>query len=859
MTNTCEAVVAVGARGCPGAAVGRRIVLEAGPAGQVRRFISGGVSLAEGRESSWVTVTRTGGFSDPRYGKFDITRELLEQMVRNFDAGVYGQKVFIDVAHKPQDGAAGEVLKLAVEGDRLRALVRWTEFGREAVQKRGFAYLSAEYHENWKDNEKGEPHGCVLLGAGLVTRPCIKRLDPVVLGEGDGDAPVALHPTLQAELIQEIADMKEKYLKRLREYLAGLKTLSEGVIEQMVKALGAALEPVTDEALAAKLCEGFEGQGKALAEQIGGQAAHVTLSVAGGLDAAAVKAEVARVLAEQAEAARTLAEGVEAKRKLFGDVLAEAGKALSEDTRRELTASLSGLIGADTPDAAVKALAESQAAIAVKMEAGRQLAAMGFAVAGRPFISVDSSNEVKALQESVDKRLRLTGRAPMGEPNRELAEKVLAEFDAKHAAQLHAEHKMLAGGDGVVSDVAVPAIFERTVIREALYGLVGLQFVNSGTYPFSSSALIPYSYRDTTAASRGSTRVYEGQGVPRAGVKQTSDTAYPIPQKLAFEVSDELRYLTGNGQLDFDIVAENVRNAVRIIGEDTEKLIFDEVLNASDEYATVAVTNEATATANGTNKVFVLDQFPVARPRKVFDLQGNQVGSTLNPVVIKLNSVTIAEWAPGVSAGTYYTLDFNLGELRFVNEAGTVIAPTNTHAIVCSYSYTTNVFKFDTDLGSLTVKQKWDDFLYRFGLRKALIEDTRFYRADLGLMSSTVMTAVEQAETFGANFARPGTDLTVDGNLGRIKGVPSFKAFAPGLAMADQRVLIGERGLTRYRMMKPWSMGALQDQKDANGRFTGKKEAYGDQFVVLHTPTPLKAGMTSVVLYSGTGRVDRAA
>lgn len=837
---------------------GRVIRLEAAP-GEVRRFISGGVVLAEGRDASWVTVTRTGAFRDPRYGEFEITRELLEQMVRNFEAGTYGQKVFVDVAHRPHDGAAGEVQKLAVEGDRLRALVRWTEFGREAVQKRGFAYLSAEYHENWKDNEKGEPHGCVLLGAGLVTRPCIKRLDPVQLSEGDGDAPMVLHPKLQAELIQEIADMKEKYLKKLRETLASLKTLSDGVIEQMVKALGAALEQVTDEAQAAKLCEGFEGQGKALAEQIGGQAAHVTLSVAGGLDAAAVKAEVARVLAEQDAAAKTLAAGVEAKRKLFADTLAEAGKALSEETRRELSASLSGLIGAEMPDAAVKALAESQAALAAKMEASRQLSAMGFTVAGRPFISVDSSNEVKALQESVDKRLRLSGSVPMGAPNKELAEKVLADFDRANGAQLHAEHKMLAGGDGLVSDVAVPAIFERTVIREALYGLVGLQFVNSGTYPFSSSALIPYSYRDTTAASRGSTRVYEGQGVPRAGVKQTSDTAYPIPQKLAFEVSDELRYLTGNGQLDFDIVAENVRNAVRIIGEDTEKMIFDEVLNASDEYSVVAVTNEATATANGTNKVFCLDQFPVVRPRKVYDLQGNQVGSTVNPVVVKLNSVTINEWAAGVTTGTYYTLDYNLGELRFVNEAGTVIAPTNTHAIVVSYSYTTNVFKFDTDLGGVTVKAKWDDFLYRFGLRKALIEDTRFYRTDLGLMSSTVMTAVEQAETFGANFARPGTDLTADGNLGRIKGVPTFKAFAPGLAMADQRILIGERGLTRYRMMKPWSMNQLENQKDANGRFTGKKEAYGDQFVVLHTPQPLKAGMTSIVLYSATARVDRAA
>ena len=121
------------------------------------------------------------------------------------------------------------------------------------------------------------------------------------------------------------------------------------------------------------------------------------------------------------------------------------------------------------------------------------------------------------------------------------------------------------------------------------------------------------------------------------------------------------------------------------------------------------------------------------------------------------------------------------------------------------------------------------------------------------------MTAIEQAETFGANFARPGTDLSAEGNLGRIKGVPNFKAFAPGLAMGDQRVVIGERGLTRYRMMKPWSMGQLENQKDANGRFTGKKEAYGDQFVVLHTPTPLKAGLTSIVLYSATARVDRAA
>jgi hypothetical protein len=121
------------------------------------------------------------------------------------------------------------------------------------------------------------------------------------------------------------------------------------------------------------------------------------------------------------------------------------------------------------------------------------------------------------------------------------------------------------------------------------------------------------------------------------------------------------------------------------------------------------------------------------------------------------------------------------------------------------------------------------------------------------------MTSIEQAAQFGANNQRNGTDLQVNGNLGRVKDVPNFRTTAPGLWMGDTRVVVGERGTTRFRMMKPWSMGELENQKDSNGRFTGKKEAYGDQFVVLHTPTQLKGACTSLVLYSAAGRVNRAA
>lgn len=835
------------------------------------RFLSGlRVHLEEGKTSTWVTVTRTGKFSDPRYGEFSIYREMLLTMVENFNKRVYGQDIFIDVAHKPENGAAGKILKLTVEGDRLRALVEWTPYGIDAVKNKGYQYLSAEYHENWKDNEQGQAHGPVLLGAGLTVRPVIKHLDPVRLScDSEGDCPTLLHPELESTLLQEIQTMWEKLKKLLAEKLGSLK-LAEQVVASLTNAFEAAVKPLTDEAAAVALMESFVSTGKQLADQVGGQNVQLSIAAPAGLTADDVKKILAEAETSRVAQARQLAETRENNVKVFNEVLdkAEGIKGLSEAARNTLAAAAE-LITADMSEAQVRALAEHQIKLGNQMAVQGQLTGLGFHPTGSARISIDDANTVKALQETMDRRLGIldmpdarryanTG-GQLQDVNKRFVEKVLSEFDRNNAAQLHAEHKMLASGDGRVSDVAVPVIFERTVIREALHQLIGLQFVDAGTLPFGVSALIPYSYRDTTAAGRASSRVYEGGSIPRAGVKQTSDTAYPIPQKLAFEVSDELRYLTSNGQLDWDSVSENIRNAARIIGEDSEKLIFDEILQASDEFATTAVANEAVATADGVKKTFVLDNFPVVRPRRIFDLQGNQVGSTLYPITVTVAGTAIAEYdgTNTQAAGTYYKMDHNLGEITFVTQAGVATAPANTSAIVASYSYTTNVYKFDTDLGSTPVGEKWDDFLYRYGLRKAIIENDRYYMANFALMSGTVRTMIEQARQFSANYARSGTDLAADGNLGRIKDLPNFRTTAPGLSMGDQRVILGERGTTRYRMMKPWAMGQLENQKDANGRFTGKKEAYGDQFVVLHTPTQLKGAYTSIVLYSSSARVDR--
>jgi hypothetical protein len=856
----------------------RRFQLEAAPPDGVRRFISPlkNLSLDGDKPTSWETVTRTGTFYDRRYGDFEITRPMLLAMVKNFDEQVYGQQIFIDVSHEPSNGAAAKVLKLAVEDNKLRALLEWTPYGVDAVRNRGFIYLSADYHENWQDNEKRAQHGPVLLGAGLTIRPCIKHLDPIQLSEeGAGRTyagPILAHPEFTRKLLQETHTMWKQLLEALKAKLGSFK-LADAVVLSLITAAEAAVGKVTDETAAKALMTSFETAGKQLAEQIGDKP--ITLSIhvpelKTGLTADDVKKLMEDQATATAAATKQLTEKLEGKVKLLGDTIA-AAQGLDDGMKKELTDSVKDLVTADMTDEQVKKLAAAQIASGNRIVAAGTLAGMGFQIAGTTHISVDSSNEVKALQEQVDKRIYekmpAFRRYALSEgvqvaANKDIVEQSLALFDAQNGRRLHEEyrrHKQLAGGDSLVSDVAVPAIFERTVIREALYQLVGLGLCDVGTSAFGAVAQIPYSYRDTTAAGASSTRKYEGQPIARAAVKQAMEDFRPIPQKLAFEVSDELRYLTANGQLDWDSVAENARNASRIIAEDTEQLVFDEHLNVSDQFAVTAVVTEATAAGDGAKKIFCLDNFPVLRPKKIYDLQGNQVGATLYPIVITVNAVAIAEWAPGVGAGTYWVMNYNLGEVTFVNQAGVPVAITNTHAIVCSYSYTSNVYKFDTDLPANTkADEHYDGALYRFGLRKVAIED-RSYMPNVGVMSGTLRTQLEQARQFGANFKRQGSDLMTDGNLGRIKDVPCFRSFAPGLAIGDQRIVICERGTVRFRMAKPWTMNQLENQKDANGRFTGKKEAYGDQFIVVATPTQLKGAFTSMVFYSATARVDRAA
>ncbi len=471
----------------------------------------------------------------------------------------------------------------------------------------------------------------------------------------------------------------------------------------------------------------------------------------------------------------------------------------------------------------------------------------------------ENLGNIKTLQETYDARVHPSGRnrsEPVSPEAKKLAKDVEFWFDYEN------QTKLLAAGSGVVNDTNVPAIFERNVIKEALFNLRALQFVDSGAEKFAPAIDIPYSYRDVGAAGANNTNVYEGQEIPRAGIIQKTDLAYPIPQKIAFEVSDELRHLTAgeNSPLKWEAIKEAEENNARIIAEDIDRLIYNKMLLASDQYQSVSVSGENPGSqADGTKRVLLLNNFPVVRPESFFDLSGLQIGTTTNPVNVTYNGTQIFEFdGTGTQRpGTYFALNYNLGEIYLTDENGVIQTPGNGTAWSVDYSWATNVFLFDADLGANSTEDHWDTFLYRYALRKLAVEDNRFYRVNFGLMSGTAMTQIEQAKQFAANFKRPGTDLTESGNLGRIKDVPNWSVSGPGLHYGDHRVLLGQRGVTRFRYVKLWRQYAIENQRGPNGRFTGKKTAYGDQWVVIHTPEPLKAAYTSLVIYSGSARVAR--
>ena len=840
------------------------------------RFLSDRIKLQDGQTTSMETLTRVIKFKDSFYGEVNITRKMLLSMVENFNKKVYGQDIMIDVSHMPSNGSAGTITKLFVERNKLRAEIEWTQYGIEAVTKRGFKYFSAEYHENYEDQETGKEYGPTLLGAGLTTRPRVKNLDPVSLKlsfDINEDDHYSVSPYIEKILSEEITIMWKEYLKKLSEKLKELK-LSDSIITKLSEGFNQALEGITEEAKAKLLMESFVQAGTEVAEQMislsEGQSPVINLSIPdanqSGLTADDVKKLLADNAKEQDDRQKKLQEDLGNNVKLFTDSI-NAVEGLPEDIRKRLL-SASDLITADMTSDQVKKMAEYQIQMGNDMAVQAQLASQGYQVQGNAHITVEETQAPMALQEDILVNLRSTS----AHANRRLVlcedkdlhpfvKKVLGEFDRLNARQLAEERKAMAGGSTATSDTSLPVGFQRTVIREALSDFRVLSLINTLTDPGATQTTdIPYELRDGSAIQNNGV-VYEKNPIHRASVSQQMDLAYIVPMKLAFEISNEVMHFTRASAINWDSYSRNVESNARFVRELMVRRICNELQRSADAYLAANIANEGFdgQLDGATVHTIKTASFPIVRPHQDRKVDGTAVGAAENAMIVNLNGAPIDEYdGTGTQpVATYYRVtSYNMGYIQFVDKDGTPVTPANSAGSDdISYSYATNVIKFDLDNGAVDIDLHLNGLLRAIGARKALLSGDRFINPNFMLMKPTLNDTVSNARLFEAQSKKNGTDTNNDGDLEMVKGIPSFGTNAPNVDLGDERIIMGERGVLTYTVAKPFMTGpAFESVDSTTGRPTGQKQAYGEEYSAIKVPAPIRNRLTSVLAYSATGR-----
>lgn len=815
-----------------------------------------------------------------QYGEVKLDQQTFQSFIENFNNNAYGQDLFIDVAHRPEDGAAGEIKRLFTEGDALLAEIEWTPRGAKAIKEDGFRYFSIDFHDNYEDPETNKQHGPTLFGAALVTRPFIKRMRPVQGRMFFSEDRRLWVPGYLS--VSKGGDM-EKWLKKLREALAKYN-LAEGVIKQVVEAFKTQAKELGEDEAALEAAFGvYDKMGKALGEQIGGQEVTVKLddlpdfSGGGGNKGAGTQLtqeDIDKLLQKKLdERDRKAREAKEEEERKLSEVNAsfekqlDEAEGLSDETRESLKKDWNPMLSGDMSEDQVKKLAEKVIKAGHEIERSRKLTEMGYELPGGAgqYIQMGDEPVGKRLGADLRKRLGNSAEGRLSLPDEDkcspFVKKVLATFDHRNAKRLEQESKVLAGdGSTNIGDGDFPVAAQRQVILESLSDLRFLDLVQTNVDPQATvTTQIPYEERNTSQVRNGG-RVYEGKPIPAAGVTQKMDIAYIEPRKISMLMSNEMMHFSRASRIDWDAWARNIASNARLMRELVTADIANSYLRAADSYlASEVVDEDLEPQFDGATSEMKLANFPLVRPHQQHDMQGNTVGSADNPISLSLAGSTVEEWdgTGDQAAGTYYKVtSYNLGKIQFVDEAGDPVTPADTTTSTITYWYATNVVKFDLDTPSGEEYEKHlNGLLHRIGRRKALLADERFVRPNFVISSHTLHQTVSEAEQFTVRGARGGTGADSEGMVDQVKGIPAWATNEPGIDLGDERLLIGERGTMGYTIAKAFQVGDPFEAVDsATGRPTGQKIAYGEEYSALKVPDPIRDRLTSVLAYSATGR-----
>lgn len=195
--------------------------------------------------SKEIQILRTCTFYHDRYGKVEITPLMLAEMVDNFKGNTRGIDIMIDYAHNSELEAAGWIKELFVRDNQetgeqeLWAIPNWTPKGQKTLSDKEYAYLSADFDPDYRDNENPDKKfGAVLLGAGLTNRPVVKKMKPVIqLSEYSKESKMAK----SIELMEKELEEKDKKLQEQEAKMGEYKMQEDRMekLKQIMKDLDA--------------------------------------------------------------------------------------------------------------------------------------------------------------------------------------------------------------------------------------------------------------------------------------------------------------------------------------------------------------------------------------------------------------------------------------------------------------------------------------------------------------------------------------------------------------------------------------------------------------------------------------------
>ena len=213
-------------------------------------LIDGGspVALSDEETRFIYNLLPVGEFYDKRYGRVSITPEKVKQMAENFGK-CPSYEVPVKIGHGDGAKSPGKVIGAEATPEGLEITMMVDAETAEAINKKQYRYMSAEFDENYCDKTTGNKVGAVLFGAALVNQPGHPYVAPLVLVD-------------DIDTGKEDVDMSE--LEDLRLQLSDMK-VQKAQVEADLKAEREKAGKEAEET--AKKLADLEAQNKALTEE----------------------------------------------------------------------------------------------------------------------------------------------------------------------------------------------------------------------------------------------------------------------------------------------------------------------------------------------------------------------------------------------------------------------------------------------------------------------------------------------------------------------------------------------------------------------------------------------------------------